>query len=276
MKARSRFYPALFLLGFFLLALPVFADPGDPPNRVARLSYMQGAVSFEPAGENDWSQATLNYPLTTGDRLWTDNGAQAELETGNVAIRMAQQTDLTTTNLSDELIQLGLAQGSLRVRVFDLRPGHSIEVDTPSAAITIVQPGSYRVDTYPDQTMTLVTVNSGAVQVTGNGINQTVDSGQAAQLTGSNPVQLNWVTLPAPDSFDQWSDQRDQKYLRSQARQYVSPEVPGYYDLDGYGSWSTVARVRANLVSVKRGCGMDSLSLRPLGLGRALGLDLAG
>ena len=152
MKARSRFYPALFLLGFFLLALPVFADPGDPPNRVARLSYMQGAVSFEPAGENDWSQATLNYPLTTGDRLWTDNGAQAELETGNVAIRMAQQTDLTTTNLSDELIQLGLAQGSLRVRVFDLRPGHSIEVDTPSAAITIVQPGSYRVDTYPDQT----------------------------------------------------------------------------------------------------------------------------
>ena len=241
MKARSRFYPALFLLGFFLLALPVFADPGDPPNRVARLSYMQGAVSFEPAGENDWSQATLNYPLTTGDRLWTDNGAQAELETGNVAIRMAQQTDLTTTNLSDELIQLGLAQGSLRVRVFDLRPGHSIEVDTPSAAITIVQPGSYRVDTYPDQTMTLVTVNSGAVQVTGNGINQTVDSGQAAQLTGSNPVQLNWVTLPAPDSFDQWSDQRDQKYLRSQARQYVSPEVPGYYDLDGYGSWSTVA-----------------------------------
>lgn len=222
--------------------MPLFGDEGDPPNRVARLSYMQGTVSFEPSGENDWSQATLNYPLTTGDRLWTDNGAQAELETGNVAIRMAQQTDLTTTNLSDELIQLGLAQGSLRVRVFALRPGHSIEMDTPNAAITIVQAGSYRVDTYPDQNMTLVTVNSGEVQVTGNGINQTVEGGQAAQLTSSNPVQLNWVTVPGPDSFDQWSNQRDQKYLSAQARHYVSPEVPGYYDLDGYGSWDNVAQ----------------------------------
>ena len=144
----------------FLVA-PGFADAGDPPNRVARLSYMENAVSFEPAGENDWSQATLNYPLTSGDRLWTDANARAELETGNVAIRMWQQTDLTTTNLTDQLLQLGLAQGSLRVRIYDLRPGNTVEVDTPSAAITLVQAGSYRVDTYPDQNMTLLTVNSG-------------------------------------------------------------------------------------------------------------------
>ena len=109
-----------------------------------------------PPGENDWSQATLNYPLTSGDRLWTDANARAELETGNVAIRMWQQTDLTTTNLTDQLLQLGLAQGSLRVRIYDLRPGNTVEVDTPSAAITLVQAGSYRVDTYPDQNMTLL------------------------------------------------------------------------------------------------------------------------
>ncbi len=29
----------------------------DPPSRVARLGYMTGAVSFSPAGENDWVQA---------------------------------------------------------------------------------------------------------------------------------------------------------------------------------------------------------------------------
>ena len=72
-------------------------------------------------------------------------------------------------------------------------PVNSIEVDTPNAAITIVQAGSYRIDTYPDQNMTLVTVNSGEVQVTGNSMNQTVASGQAAQLTGPNPVQLSWA-----------------------------------------------------------------------------------
>ncbi len=241
LRTQVRFCATLFFVCSMLFVSALLGDEGDPPNRVARLSYMQNAVSFEPSGENDWSQATLNYPLTTGDRLWTDKDARAELETGNVAIRMDQQTDLTTTNLTDQLLQLGLAQGSLRIRVYDLRSGNSVEVDTPNAAITIVQAGSYRIDTYPDQNMTLVTVNSGEVQVTGNSINQTVQSGQAAQLTGSNPVQLSWVTVPASDSFDQWSSERDQKYLNAQARQYVSPEIPGYYDLDGYGSWATVA-----------------------------------
>jgi hypothetical protein len=240
-RTQARFFAAFLLFSIFLVVRVFGDDAGDPPNRVARLSYMENAVSFEPAGENDWSQATLNYPLTTGDRLWTDVNARAELETGNVAIRMSQQTDLTTTNLTDQLLQLGLAQGSLRVRIYDLRPGNTVEVDTPSAAITLSQTGDYRVDTYPDQNMTMLTVNSGEAQVTGDSLNQMVASGQAVQLTGTNPVQLQWVSVPGPDSFDQWCSERDQKYLNAQARQYVSPEVPGYYDLDGYGSWTTEA-----------------------------------
>src|SRR5271167_4448866 len=151
--------PVLFFCAV-LVALPLFGQNGDPPGRVARLSYMEGAVSFEPSGENNWSQASLNYPLTTGDRLWTDKGARAELETGNVAIRMSEQTDLTTTGLTDQLIQLGLAQGILRIRANDLHSGDEVEVDTPNAALSILQAGNYRVEVYPDQNMTLVIVNS--------------------------------------------------------------------------------------------------------------------
>jgi len=43
----------------------------DPPSRAARLSLVSGTVSFEPASVEDWVPATLNRPLTTGDRLWT-------------------------------------------------------------------------------------------------------------------------------------------------------------------------------------------------------------
>ena len=71
--------------------------------------------------------------------------------------------------------------------------------------------------------MTMLTVNNGQAQVTGNSLNQMVASGQAVQLTGSNPVQLQWVSVLGPDSFDQWCSQRDQKYQNAQARQYVSP-----------------------------------------------------
>ncbi len=234
------------LISFFLftlsIALPLVGqDSGDPPGRVARLSYMEGAVSFEPSGESDWSQASLNYPLTTGDRLWTDKGARAELETGNIALRMSEQTDLTTTNLTDQLLQLGLAQGSLRISAYDLRPGGQVEVDTPNAAVTLVQAGSYRVDTYPDQNRTLVTVNRGQVQITGNGINQTINGGQAVMLTGTDSVQASAVAVPSPDSFDEWCAQRDPRYQNARSRQYVSPYIPGYYDLDQYGSWDTVA-----------------------------------
>ncbi len=228
-----------------LVRLLVFAQTqpqsGDPPDRTARLSYIEGAVSLEPAGENDWSQAAPNYPLTSGDRLWTDKDARAELETGNVAIRMSAQTDLTTTSLADQLIQLGLARGHPRVRSFDMQAEHEIEIDTPNAALTIVHPGDYRVDTFADQNVTIVTVNQGELQITGNGLNQTVSSGQAFKLTGTNPVAFDSVALPAPDRFDGWYSHRDQKYLNAKSRQYVSTYVPGYYDLDPYGSWEVAA-----------------------------------
>jgi hypothetical protein len=47
-------------------------DQDDPPARVARLGYMQGSVSFQPAGESDWVQAVSNRPMTAGDQLWAD------------------------------------------------------------------------------------------------------------------------------------------------------------------------------------------------------------
>jgi hypothetical protein len=242
MKALCRISTAFYLAFALLVAIPLFSQDSDPPGRVARLSYMEGSVSFEPSGENSWSQATLNYPLTAGDRLWTDKGARAELETGNIAMRMSEQTDLTATSLTDQLLQLGLAQGSLRVTAYDLRSGSEVEVDTSNAAVTILQAGSYRVDTYPDQNVTLVTVNRGEVQVTGNGLNQTVGAGQALRLSGSGQVQADWVDVPGPDGFDQWCGNRDQRYLASTSRRYVSSYVPGYYDLDQYGNWEAVSQ----------------------------------
>ena len=60
----------------------------DVPSRAARLSFLSGQVSFQPASVEDWVPATLNRPLTTGDRLFTDNGARAELNTGTAVMRL--------------------------------------------------------------------------------------------------------------------------------------------------------------------------------------------
>ena len=227
----------LSLIAIAVFARPASAEDGDPPSRVARLSYITGKVSFEPSGEDQWNQASPNYPMTTGDRLYTDNDGRAELETGNIAIRMAPDTDLSTTTLSDQLVQLGLAQGTLRVRAYDIAAGNSIEIDTPSAALTLLRAGSYRVETYPDGNTTLVAVNEGDLEISGAGINRTLHAGEAVKLTGTDDVRMDWISIPDRDDFDQWCGDRDRRFMNSNSRRYVSDYTPGYADLDEYGSW---------------------------------------
>src|SRR6202790_683068 len=131
-------FPILvFLTGFlFAFSSPAMADD-DPPGRVARLNYIQGAVSFQPGGETDWVQANPNRPLTTGDNLWADRNSRGELHIGSTAIRLSGETGISFLNLDDRTVQIQLAQGSLSVRVRRLEGGDAFEIDTPTHAFTV-------------------------------------------------------------------------------------------------------------------------------------------
>src|SRR5579863_170 len=125
---------------------PAYADAPDPPSRVARLALITGAVSFVPAGENDWVEAQLNRPLITGDKLWTDRGARAELQIGASAIRVDEQSSFNLLNLDDRTAQVELSQGTLNLRVRRLYEGQTYEIDTPTLAFVINRVGEYRID----------------------------------------------------------------------------------------------------------------------------------
>ena len=98
-----------------IVAAPAFA--GDPPDRVMRLKYMSGQVSFQPGGVDDWVAATINRPLTTADRVWTDKESRAELTMATAALRMDSETSMTVSNLSNNTVQVELDQGVLNVHV---------------------------------------------------------------------------------------------------------------------------------------------------------------
>jgi Family of unknown function (DUF6600) len=238
-SARVRFWRMMTLLFAFgcLSAISVPAQEGNPPGTAARLSFEQGNVSLQPNGATDWSQATLNYTLTTGDRLYTDQGGRAELEVGPYSVRMADSTDLTLANLDDQTMQLGIGQGSVQVTVYELPSGDSVEIDTPNGALTALGPGSYRVDVDPNNG-TRVIANSGSLQLSGGDLNGTVQAGQAVELAGTGPIQVTSVNLPGQDDFDQWCASRDRRVESDASRQYVNPyDVPGAADLDAYGAW---------------------------------------
>ena len=217
------------------------ADSGDPPSRVARISWVQGDVSFQPSGDTTWSTATLNYPVTTGDRLYAGSGARAELEVGALAIRLGPASDLTISDLTGQLVQLGLAQGTARVSIYNLQSGDSVELDTPRGALFLLQPGAYRVDQPAGGDAMVVTAEHGSLEWTAGGVAQTVGDGQAIQVSGINPIQVASLTPPGQDDFDTWCDTRDHRASASPSAQYVSRDVPGYDDLDDYGSWQVDA-----------------------------------
>ncbi|HET7346681.1 MAG TPA: DUF6600 domain-containing protein [Acidobacteriaceae bacterium] len=222
-------------------AVPVPAlaqDYDDPPAIAARIAYLHGNVSLEAQGAQDWSVAPLNYPMVSGDRIYTDQDARAAIQAGSTDVRVGEGTDVTLTNLTEQYQQIGLAQGSIRVRVFGLNPGSTVEVDTPGGAAIIQRPGDYRVNVYPDQQAALVQVFAGEVQIAGPGVNQALEQGDAVQLYGTNPVEVGLVEMPYPDDLDRWSMERDRHIQYAASRRYVNPEVPGYDDLDDYGSWT--------------------------------------
>jgi hypothetical protein len=209
----------------------------DPPGRVARLDYMAGAVTTEPAGTTDWSYAQVNRPLTTGDQLWNDANARSELHIGSTAVRMSAQTSLDILNLSDSAAQLKVAQGTLSTRVRELPAGTTYEIDTPNLALGVNQPGDYRVDVAPDGSSTTVTVHSGSVTVYGENGQIPMSAGQQIQFAGTNLQETASNAAPPPDAFDQWALARDEAEDRSVSARYVSRDMPGYEDLDANGTW---------------------------------------
>ncbi len=236
---RRGLVPAVLLFATARLLAAQAQDADDPPTRVARISALGGTVSLQASGATDWSTASLNYSMTTGDRLFTDAGSRAEVQIGPFSARIADSTDLTLTNLTDHLAQFGLAQGTLRLSVYRLNPGDTIEIDTPNGALTVRAPGHYRVVVPANADYSLLTVDDGAVDTYGPGLAQTVRGPQTVQLSGTDPIDIATAPTPPATPFDAWSAQQDRQYASAGCGRYMSDDIPGCADLHHYGRWAS-------------------------------------
>src|SRR5262249_10415413 len=213
-------------------------DEDDPPSRVARLGYTHGSVSFNPAGTDDWVSAVVNRPVTTGDKLWNDNGARSELNIGSAVIRLGGGTGFSFLNLTDNITQVRITEGTINIRVRSLDTDESFEVDTPNVAFSILRPGSYKVDVNEAGDTTVVFVRDGQVEVTGGGQAYTIHPHEVGTFTGYDQLDADvqgWGR--DEDDFDHWCAERDRRFDRSVSARYVSTDAIGYEDLDDYGGW---------------------------------------
>ena len=217
------------------------ADEDDPPTRAARLSYIQGSVSFQPAGAQEWVAPPVNRPLTTGDQLWADRDSRAELQLDGSALRVGATTSLAFLDLSDHATQVQLSAGTLIVHVRHLYDEETYEIDTPNLAFTVLRSGTYRIAVDPDGGTTTINVRRGQGEVTGGGTAYSLYEGEDDVFAGTDQlVETAQTPIPAPDPLGAWSDGRDDRWEHSASAQYVSPDVVGYQDLDDQGTWGAV------------------------------------
>jgi DNA segregation ATPase FtsK/SpoIIIE-like protein len=245
LSAKSLPAKAGMILLFLALLLPSSSlaqdDFGDPPTRVARLSFIRGSVSFQPAGTDDWIDATWNRPVTTGDTLWSDRGSRAALHIGSASIVLSENTGFSFLNLTDSIAQLQLTVGTLRLRVKRLGDNETFEVDTPNLAFSVLRPGIYKISVNEAGDTTVVEDRSGEGEVTGGGSAYTVHSGELDTFTGTDPLSAETDSIyDNDDEFEQWCEQRDHHEDNSVSVRYVSEDVIGYDDLDDGGGWRPV------------------------------------
>src|SRR5262249_22519128 len=178
---------------------PDDANTPDPPARVARLSYIDGNVSFQTNGTEDWAAAVKNRPVTVGDKIWSDQDSRAELQAGEASIHLGSMTALSFLNLDENVIQMRVAEGAVNFRVREMREGDLYEVDTPNMAFTVKEAGAFRVDVNENGDGTRVTVIRGEGEITAGGKTYDVHAGEEAELNGVDDPSFQVSSAPSPD-----------------------------------------------------------------------------
>jgi hypothetical protein len=211
----------------------------DPSTIAGRLSDISGTVSYHAAGADQWSPATQNFPVASGNAYWTEPQASATIEIGDDEVVMDGGTELDVTTLDQNSFTASLPQGAIFLGLRDLPDGQALNVTTPRGAVQITQPGQYEIVAGDTNNPTSVTVVTGAAHVTATGVDLNVTANMTGAITGSDTFQ-GGVAAAQQDQF-----------LQAQIARFAPPPqaappavaqqvryMTGGQQLAQYGSWS--------------------------------------
>ncbi len=162
---------------------PLVAQP-DPPARVGRLTHLTGAVSFHTAQQERWSPALANFPVTTGDGIWTEPRARAELDLPGGRAVLDGGTELDVTILDDTSWISHAGQGTLYVNIRPALEGTTTAVQMARGTVTLT-PGRFLITVGDATNPTTVTVLDGTAHIAAPNLTLDVTAHQTATLTGA-------------------------------------------------------------------------------------------
>lgn len=209
----------------------------DPPGRVARLGYVDGDVKVAPAGTEEWAEAVLNRPLTSGDRVWVEEKGRAELQVGSAAVYLDGNSGFGLIELDDNVLQASLTEGAATLRIRRLAEGETVQVETPHSTVYLNRVGEYHLEVDKDSDRTIVKTRNGEAEVKGDKERFVVRANERGVFSGVENLTGNIESLGPRTAFEDWANERDARSERSNSARYVSRDVIGYEDLDEHGEW---------------------------------------
>ena len=207
----------------------------------ARLSYLNGEVSFWRPGAQEWTQAKVNMPLAPGDLLYTGPGGNIEVQVGPRAfVRASEGTHIGLDNQEPDFLQFRVTAGHAALDVRELAAGHAVELDTPHGAFTVERPGYYHAEVTQESTAFDTHRGGSATMTPAGGAATPVAANQQVIITGTDSPRVEMAAAPPLSEWDRWNYQRTDYLLQPASTYYVSPAVYGGEVLNQYGGWRTV------------------------------------
>ena len=209
--------------------------PDDPSGRIGRLARLDGTVSSHRAAAAQWTTAVLNFPFSSGDSLWTEPQAQAEVEIGGNSVTLAGQTEFDLTTLDDHAVSASEPQGALFLQISDVRPGDTWTIETPRGAVQIAVVGQYEILAGDASTPTRVVIAQGAAQFTGGSLVLRGGAQQTLVASGTDTLQGDIEPQSAPDAF--LASMLDREGGVSAPVPQAAAGMTGVDQLAAYGNW---------------------------------------
>jgi uncharacterized protein DUF6600 len=252
---------------------PNKVEANDAIPFAARLDRLDGDVGIaRQTGAQDqpyqgWTKATVNAPLSLGDRIYVKDGARAAVALGSRKyVRLNPRTSLDVVSITPGHTELALREGACVFDVGALDSGEVFEVGTPNGAVDFTQPGLYQVG-IEDTGDLMVSVLNGAAHVAGLAGSGDCGKGQLITLAAADAADAvvsdlspstagsivdDYYSYRYPTGYDhryadyqryeEDPDYNEETYRRSPSYQYIpeSTDIAGVEDLDEYGDWEDV------------------------------------
>jgi hypothetical protein len=219
---------------FAMLCFPAAAR-SDDYSRIARLSFIEGHVSFQHPNEVDWTDASMNLALQPGDRIYTktDGRAEIEFDEGSV-LRLAEQTDVEIVSMNESLVQLRVLLG---LCTLTRRGKVPFDISTPAASFHTLHAGVYRFDVTETGSSDGI-VRKGSMRASAGNYTREVDKGELVHVEMTDQSTPVISRYEGRDAWDEWTDRRTADEVAYASTNYLPDYVyVGVSDLDRYGRW---------------------------------------